>query len=141
MWERGLSSQNSKVTDYHHLSGCFRQTLCNNCNLKLQTPKFIPCFLHDLLNYDSHFIIRKLEYYSNTITVIPNSEKNVFFFSKYVFKNFSLRFIDTFRFMASSLSTLASNLVTDDFRNFRETRKVFSPADMELISRKGVYPY
>jgi len=43
--------------------------------------------------------------------------------------------------MASSLSTLASNLITTDFCKFRETAKVFKVEDMPLVTRKGVYPY
>ena len=42
-----FSDKNHKVADHCHLSGKFRQTLCNTCNLKLQTPNFIPCFLHN----------------------------------------------------------------------------------------------
>ncbi|XP_025191577.1 LOW QUALITY PROTEIN: uncharacterized protein LOC112591859 [Melanaphis sacchari] len=43
--------------------------------------------------------------------------------------------------MASSLSNLAANLVTPNMTKFRETAKVFRPADMSLVTRKGVYPY
>jgi hypothetical protein len=43
--------------------------------------------------------------------------------------------------MASSLATLASNLLTDNFSKFRETAKVFKVEDLTLVTRKGVYPY
>jgi len=43
--------------------------------------------------------------------------------------------------MASSLSSLASNLLTTDLEKFRETSKHFSSQDMPLVTRKGVYPY
>ena len=33
-----FSEENHKVADHCHLSGKYRQTLCNTCNLKLQTP-------------------------------------------------------------------------------------------------------
>ncbi|KAL4092514.1 hypothetical protein QTP88_027013 [Uroleucon formosanum] len=52
-----------------------------------------------------------------------------------------IRFIDTCRFMASKLSTLAKNLLTLNFSKFRETGKHFSTDDMNLVTRKGVYPY
>lgn len=136
-----FSIKNYKVADHHHLSGKFRQTLCNSCNLKLQTPNFIPCFLHNLSNYDAHFIVRELGYDESTISVIPNSQEKFISFSKYINNNFTVRFVDTYRFMASSLSTLASNLITDDFRNFRETTKVFGIEDLPLVTRKGVFPY
>ncbi|VVC42472.1 Ribonuclease H-like domain [Cinara cedri] len=70
-----FSFTNYKVADHNHLSGKFRQTLYNTCNLKLQVPKFVPCFFHNLSNYDSHFIVMELRYDAQTISVIPNSEE------------------------------------------------------------------
>ncbi|CAI6374232.1 unnamed protein product [Macrosiphum euphorbiae] len=43
--------------------------------------------------------------------------------------------------MASSLAHLAENLTTANFDKFREVAKVFAPSEMELVTRKGVYPY
>jgi len=136
-----FSNKNNKVADHCHLSGKFRQTLCNTCNLKLQTPNFIPCFLHNLSNYDAHFIVTELGYDSKSISVIPNSEEKFISFSKNVTNNFSIRFIDSYRFMASKLSTLADNLITPGFEKFRKTAKHFFTEDMQLVTRKGVYPY
>jgi len=139
--KNGFSKENRKVADHSHLSGHFRQTLCNTCNLKLQTPNFVPCFFHNLSNYDAHFIVTELGYDANSIKVIANSEEKFISFSKYINNTFTIRFIDTLRFMASSLSSLASNLLTSDFEKFRETSKHFSSEDMPLATRKGVYPY
>ncbi|XP_025420172.1 uncharacterized protein LOC112690378 [Sipha flava] len=136
-----FSNMNHKVADHCHLSSEFRQTLCNTCNLKLQVPNFIPCFLHNLSNYDAHFIVIELGYDANKITVIPNSEEKFISFSKYISNKFSIRFIDTFRFMATSLSKLATNLLTPRLEKFRETAKHFTNEDMPLVTRKGVYPY
>jgi hypothetical protein len=133
--------KNRKVADHDHLSGRFRQTLCNNCNTKVKLPNFIPCFIHNLSGYDAHFIVRELGYDEHSINVIPNSEEKFISFSKYINNKFTIRFIDTFRFMASKLATLASNLVTPDFSKFRETVKFFTTEDMPLVTRKGVYPY
>ncbi|XP_060863596.1 uncharacterized protein LOC132940166 [Metopolophium dirhodum] len=139
--ECNFSIKNQKVADHCHLSGTFRQTLCNTCNLKLQKPNFIPCFLHNLSNYDAHFIVTELGNDTKSISVIPNSEEKYISFSKHVTNNFSIRFIDSCRFMASKLSTLAENLLTPGFKKFRETAKAFAPRDMNLVTRKGVYPY
>lgn len=57
-----FSEENYKVADHCHLSGKYRQTLCNTCNLKLQTPNFLPVFFHNLSNYDAHFIVRSTAY-------------------------------------------------------------------------------
>jgi len=132
---------NCKVAHHDHLSGRFLNTLCNACNLKLQTPKFVPCFLHNLSNYDAHFIVSQLGHDANTISVIPHSIEKFISFSKYINNEFAIRFIDTCRFMASSLAELAQNLTTSDFCKFREISRVFAPVDWPLVTRKGVFPY
>ncbi|KAL4112345.1 hypothetical protein QTP88_016154 [Uroleucon formosanum] len=132
---------NHKVADHCHISGKYRQALCNVCNLKLQTPKFVPIFFHNLSNYDAHLIVTELGHDTQAINVIPNSEEKYISFSKYITNTFSMRFIDTFRFMASSLSSLTENLITPEHDNFRETAKHFVTGDMPLVTRKGVYPY
>ncbi|XP_022160471.1 uncharacterized protein LOC111026659 [Myzus persicae] len=136
-----FTEQNCKTAHHDHLSGRFLKTLCNSCNLKLKTPKFVPCFLHNLSNYDSHFIVSHLSCNNNAISVIANSEEKFISFSKYINNTFSIRFIDTCRFMASSLANLAENLTTTNFTKFREVAKVFTPAEMSLTTRKGVFPY
>ncbi|KAL4132169.1 hypothetical protein QTP88_009376 [Uroleucon formosanum] len=132
---------NDKVRDHCHLSGQFHQSICNMYNLTLKTPKFVPCLLQNLSNYDAHFIAAELGYDQKSITVIPNSEEKFISFSKYISNKFTLRFIDTCRFMASKLSTLATNLITPDLKKFRETAKHFSNEDLKLVTRKVVYPY
>ena len=49
-----------------------------------------------------------------------------------------LRFIDSFRFMASSLDKLSSNLNKSCFTN---TSRYYDGKQLELLLRKGVYPY
>ena len=49
-----------------------------------------------------------------------------------------LRFIDSFKFMASALSNLVNNLSHD---KLKETKKEFGEQHVHLLSRKGVYPY
>ncbi|KAF0712286.1 Uncharacterized protein FWK35_00028371, partial [Aphis craccivora] len=134
-------NKNEKVRDHCHLSGKFRQTLCSKCNISLQQPKFVPCFFHNLTNYDAHFIVTELGCDAKTIKVIPNSEEKFVTFSKYISKTFTIRFVDTCRFMATKLENLAKNLLTPDFSKFRETSKHFSAEDMSLVTRKGVNPY
>ena len=48
-----------------------------------------------------------------------------------------LRFIDSLRFMASSLDKLSSNLKINQFVNLK---KYFSGNQRSLLFRKGVYP-
>ncbi|KAF0710628.1 C2H2-type domain-containing protein, partial [Aphis craccivora] len=143
MCKLGFTETRWKVADHCHLSGRLRHTLCAPCNLKLTTPKFVPYFFHNLSKYDAHFIVTELGYDKESITVIPNTEENYISFSKRVMPDFSVRFLDSCRFMASSLAELAENLLTrpGDFEKFWETAKVFQPTDMPLVTRKGVFPY
>jgi hypothetical protein len=95
--------------------------------------------MHNLSNYDAHFIITELGYDDNPITVTSDTEEKFISFSKDVSDKFTIRFIDSCRFMPSKLSTLADNLITPAFMKFREIVKAFIPRDMDLVTRKGVY--
>lgn len=129
---------NLAVRDHNHLNGKYRRTVCNNCNLKMKRPKFVPCYFHNLSGYDSHLFIRQLGIDGKPIRIIPNTEEKLISFSKQITKDFHIRFVDTFRFMASSLDKLSNNLGQS---NFKETLKVFSPAEIDLVTRKGFFPY
>jgi len=49
-----------------------------------------------------------------------------------------LRFIDTFRFMATSLDGLSKNLSAEQFKNLSN---MYSDIRFDLLRRKGVFPY
>ena len=49
-----------------------------------------------------------------------------------------IRFIDSFKFMATSLERLANNLSKDAFKN---VKKHYAEDKLSLLTRKGVYPY
>ena len=138
-----------KVRDHCHLSGRFRGAAHNECNLKFKVPKFIPVLFHNLSGYDSHLFIKNL---GGDISCIPNNEEKYISFTKTIvidrFKNKQgkiidvkrdLRFIDSFKFMSTSLAKLASNLSPEKFfilkKFFPEEKK------LDLVLRKGVYPY
>ena len=54
-------------------------------------------------------------------------------------KFIELRFIDSFKFMASSLDSLMSNLVKGSTKLFGFEN--YSESQYDLLTRKGVYPY
>ena len=56
---------------------------------------------------------------------------------KHVRIKHEIRFIDSFKFMASSLDNLVKNLSVD---KLSQTKKAFEDK-IDLLSRKGVYPY
>ena len=117
------SKSAKKVRDHCHLTGKYRGAAHNNCNLQYRKPKFIPVVFHNLSGYDSHLFIKNLGVTEGNINCIPNNEEKYISFSKYIVvgeytnKNGKvvdvkqqLRFIDSLKFMASSLDKLVENL-------------------------------
>ena len=115
--------------------------------------KFIPVFFHNLSSYDSHLFITNLASKINgeKLNCIPNNEQKYISFTKDLvvshFKDekglthpitFQLRYVDSFKFMASSLAILASNLPNDKFYNLE---RKYTGRKLELAKRKGVFPY
>ena len=147
----GEFGDEKKVRDYCHYTGKFRGATHNKCNLKYKKPRFIPVIFHNLSGYDSHLFIKNLGVSEGNINCIPNNEEKYISFSKdimvgtYADKKGKikpikqlLRFIDSFKFMASSLDKLVSNLDRESFTN---TKKFFKGQQLNLLLRKGVYPY
>ena len=97
--------------------------------------------------YDSHLFIKKL---GGKLKCIPNNEEKYISFSKEIkvygyIKNGKvvdvkreLRFIDSFRFMSDSLDRLSKSLTKDQFKNIKS---YYSGKQLDLLLRKGVYPY
>ena len=112
-----------RVRDHCHLTGIYRGAAHNKCNLQYRKPKFIPVMFHNLSGYDSHMFIKNLGVTEGNINCIPNNEEKYISFSKdivvgeYTNKNGKvvavkqqLRFIDSYKFMPSSLDKLVENL-------------------------------
>ena len=106
----------------------------------------MPVIFDNLSGYDSHVFIKQLGKSKGNINCIPNNEEKCISFSKTIlpddvednFKDrIEIRYIDSFKFMASSIDSLSKNLSREQFR---EMRKVFED-DTDLFIRKGVYPY
>ena len=145
--EKKYKEDDVPVRDHCHVTGKYRGSAHQTCNLKLQISAEkiqIPVIFHNLKGYDSHFIINELgelikkeESKKEVIKVnviAQNAEKYMAF---YIGKH--LAFIDSFAFMSSSLDKLANNL---EDRDFIYTKKYFTdPVQFNLMKRKGVYPY
>ena len=139
-----------KVRDHCHFTGKYRGAAHVKCNLQFKKPKFTPVIFHNLSGYDVHLFVKNLGKSEGNIKCIPNNEEKYISFSKdivvgeYVNKKgekvevkHEIRFLDSFKFMASSLESLVGNL---GLEKLKETRKEFGEK-AELLSRKGIYPY
>ena len=107
---------------------------------------------HSLSGYDAHLFIRELGVYTSVMEVIAKNKEDYISFSikvlveKYIDKNgeekdklIDLRFIDSFKFMSSSLDSLTKNLVSGGKRLFGF--EDYSELQYDLLTRKGVYSY
>ena len=147
--KKGLLSD--KVTDHCHFTGKYRGAAHRNCNLQCKKPLVLPVIFHNLQGYDAHLFIKQLACLPGELNCIPSTEEKYISFSKKIKVDeykcrktgltiplyFEIRFIDSFKFLQTSLSNLVSNLQPDDFHN---TKEIFRKT-VNLITRKGVYPY
>ncbi|VDI33807.1 Hypothetical predicted protein [Mytilus galloprovincialis] len=124
------------VRDHNHLTGKYRGAAHNECNLAFQLPKFVPIVFHNLSGYDANLFVRESGFGEGKINCIPNTDEKYISFSKKV-GDIEMRFIDSMRFLLSSIENLAKNLTKD---KFKATQKCFGD-HTELMIRKGVYPY
>ena len=148
-----------KVRDHCHFTGRYRGAAHNQCNLKYRKPAFTPVFIHNLTNYDAHLFVKHLGYNEGDISCIANNDEKYISFSKQITVgtyeksaidkdgdfysvekpiHHTIRFIDSFRFMSTSLSKLLNNLPETAFQN---VGKYYTREKLDLIKRKGVYPY
>ena len=149
--KKRYSEKDIRVRDHCHITGNYRGSAHQDCNLKLRLSPSniqIPVFFHNLRGYDSHFImqqigeIAKKHVYKNKkgeecqmdINCIPNNMEKymAFMLGKH------LLFLDSFQFMSSSLDNLTKNLPDDAFIF---TQQEFTDEEFNLMKQKGTYPY
>ena len=149
--DKKYTEKDIRVRDHCHITGKYRGSAHQDCNLKLRiNPKEIkiPVIFHNLRGYDSHFIMQEIgaivkkHAYKNKkgeekqmdINAIPNNMEK---YMAFMLGN-HLTFIDSFQFMSSSLDKLVSNLPEEALKY---TNKIFQKEKFNLMTRKGIYPY
>ena len=130
--KKGFSTDDSnknylKVRDHCHYPGKCRGAAHRISNLRYKAPKEIPVVFHNGSPYDYRFIIKELaeEFEGQFECLKENTEKYITFsvpIKKQTTKidkddndeivniSYRIKFIDSFRFMSSSLSYLVDNL-------------------------------
>ena len=139
---------NFKITDVRvrnhcHLTEMYRGPAHVHCNLNFRVPKFFPVLFHNFSGYDCHLFVKSLSNIQGDVSIIPLNKENYISLSKRIYldaKNtFEIRFLDSNRFLQSSISSLAKNLSPDDLKL---TKSVFQNVEsFNLMQRKGVFPY
>ena len=147
---------NDKVRDHCHLTGKYRGAAHSQCNLNYKLPKFYPVIFHNLSGYDTHMFIKDLAETPGEINCISKTEEDYISFSKTIIVDTfvkkarggdtveevevkvkrEIRFIDSLRFTQEGLSELAGNLTS-----YPNLNRYFEKEQLELVKRKGVYPY
>ena len=118
--KKEFDKKNYKVRDHCHYTGKYRGAAHNICNLRYKIPKEIPLVFHNGSTYDCNFIIKELvkEFDGNFECLGENTEKYITFSvptkkkieNKDIEITYKIKFIDSYRFMSSSLSKLVDNL-------------------------------
>ena len=107
-----------KVGDQCHYTGKFRGAAHSICYLRYKTPKKIPAVFHNGSTYNYHFINQLAKEFDGQLECLgENTEKHITFLvpvSKELDNGktitHKLNFIDSFRFMSTSLSSFPDNL-------------------------------
>ena len=141
-----------KVRDHCHYTGLYRGPAHSLCNLRYKIPSYIPVVFHNLSGYDAHLFIRELGGHASDMEVTAkNKEDYISFLIKvpvdsYIDKNgeekdklIELRFIDSFKFMSSSLDSLTKNLVRGG-RNYLDSRITLSYNTTCLLEKEFILP-
>ena len=127
------------VRDHDHLTGKYRGAAHNKCNsrcnlnCKKKSSSFVPIFFHNFSGYDCHLIFEELLTSAYNlklpINIIPKSMEN------YVSVQVGcLRFLDSYRFLSSSLQKLITSL--NDFPYMQN-----EGLTDDLFKKKLAYPY
>ena len=117
-----MSDFHDKVRDHCDVFGNYRGPAHWTCNINLTISKNVPVKFHNLKGHDSHLSFKELSNFNLKISVIPNN----------------IVFIDSMLFMKSSIDKLVKHLSDDDFKYLSE---VFNGEKLELVKKKGIYPY
>ena len=124
-----------KVRYHCRYTGKFREAAHNICNFRYKVLKKIPIIFHNGSTYDYHFIIKQLAkiFKGKFECSGENTEKYITFLVPLKKENdnskkitYRLKFIDSYRFMSTSLSSLVDNLsgVYDkEFKKCMERKK------------------
>ena len=145
---KAYTCKDPKVRDHCHYTGKYRGPVHELCNLMYKIPPHIPVVFHNLSGYDTHLFIKELQKKSENIEVIAKNKEDYISFSTKVVvnkyldfegnkrgKGIEIRFIDSFKFMTSSLDSLVKNLV-------KSNHEFFGLDDSSgLLTKKAIYPY
>ena len=153
--KKGLSNDDNnkkyqKVKDHCHFTGKYIRAAHDICNLRYKTLKEIPVIFHNDSTYDypfmiKEFIIKELaNEFEGQIEFFGGNRERYITFSLPIKKELDndktitnkIKFIDSFRFMSNSLSSLVDNLSEGlHIDNCTDCKSCLDYMDNQLIFR------
>lgn len=132
-------NKKEKIADHNHITGDFRFVLCNTCNLSLSMKhkRVIPVFFHNGCRYDFHFLVQEMGDFlkKRKISCVPHNSEQ--FISLQIS---SLRFMDSFKHLPASLSSLVDTL-HKSMHTFPLVDKFYQGTKKHLLTCKQVFCY
>lgn len=119
-----------KHRDHDHITGAYRGPAHDACNLNYRIDAKtieVPCFLHNLKNYDAHLIIKAANNMHGEIKAIPSNQEKFISFS-IGDKMKKVTFKDSYAFLSSSLDSLVNDLKPEDLKY---TRRYLEMAEIQ----------
>ncbi|XP_070152494.1 uncharacterized protein [Polyergus mexicanus] len=155
--EKLFAQDDTRVRDHCHLTGRYQGLAHSNCNLNYKESFCIPIVFHNFrlrsvtTGYDSHFIIEEIATaFEGSINLLPITKEKYISFTKHVKdtiegsdsrSDIKLRFIDSYKFLSTSLEKLISFLNNDKLQILKSKFQNLSIEEFNLLTRKGVFPY
>ena len=126
-----------KVRDHCHLTGKYRGPAHSKCNINVtqKQSNFIPFLFHNFSNYDCHMFFKKLVDKKNDkvkFDIIPKTNE------EYISVTYGcIRFIDSYRFLSSSLDSLVKTLVDNSDKRLRDFKDEIVDNDetLDIVSK------
>ena len=121
--------QSDKVRDHCHLTGKYRgpaHSKCNN-NLTRKQSNFIPFIFHNFSNYDCHMFFKNMVNKKKDkvdFDIIPKTNEECISVTYG-----SIRFIDSYRLLASGLDSLVKTLVDNSNKTLKSLKEEIKDND------------
>ena len=154
--ESEFDNKDDICLDHCHFSNKFLGWAHSQCNLQRKTQSFVPIIAHNLAGYDLHHVVRNIHLGNrrNLISIIPQTDETYVMLSLKVWikdivtKNDKilpiyeeLRFIDSFRFISTSLEKIVQTILSEDFSMLDKHFSFYGADCAKLLHGKGFYPY
>ena len=133
-----------KIRDHSYYTGKYKSATHNVCNLRCKMQKKGPVLFHNCYKYDYHFIIKEIaEESEGQFDCLGERTEKYITFSVPIKKEFEnnktityhnhIKYIDSFRYMSSSLSSLVDNIA----EGLHDCKQTNCKSYFEYISAKN----